>query len=120
MFQAIVESRAPDEESHQAYTSLMIRVIGERDIGACETCYLLHGIPLYQCTRTFRILVITIGFKTASYKKKLIKHSKHCHGGIQNSAIFLWTYCSPLTISCVTFTCFVGRGYITMISIPFF
>ena len=60
MFQEIVDSSAPDEESRRAYTSLMIRVIRERDIGACEICHLLHGIPLYQCTRTFRVLVITI------------------------------------------------------------
>ena len=60
MFQEIVESRAPDEESRRAYTCLMIRVIRERDIRACEICHLLHGISLYQCTRTFRVLVITI------------------------------------------------------------
>lgn len=60
MFQEVVESRAPDEESRRAYTSLMMKVVGERDIGACEVCNLLHGIPLLHCTRTFIKLVIRL------------------------------------------------------------
>lgn len=60
MFQEVVESRAPDETSRKAYTNLMMRVVGEQDIGACETCHLLQGIPLYHCTWSFRILVIHI------------------------------------------------------------
>lgn len=60
MFQEIVESRNDNDESRHAYTRLMMKIIGERDIGACETCHILQGIPLYQATRTFQVLVIRL------------------------------------------------------------
>lgn len=60
MFQEVVESKNNDDQSRSAYTTLMMKVIGERDIGACEACHLLLRIPLYHCTRNFEVLVIKL------------------------------------------------------------
>lgn len=60
MFEEIVKSRNSDDQARQAYTSLMMKIIGERDIGACETCHILMSIPLFHCTRSFQTLVIKL------------------------------------------------------------
>ena len=60
MFEEVVQSKNDDEESRQAYMSLMIKIIGERDIGACKTCHILSSSPLYHATRTFQVLCIKL------------------------------------------------------------
>ena len=38
----------------------MIKIMGERDIGACKTCHILSSSPLYHATRTFQVLCIKL------------------------------------------------------------
>ncbi|KAJ8670520.1 hypothetical protein QAD02_001779 [Eretmocerus hayati] len=56
----VVRSRDAADPASKACVILMIGMIGERDIGECETCHSITGIPLFQFSRSFQVLVIKI------------------------------------------------------------
>lgn len=60
IFQTILQACNPDDPSKKAISKLMIKLIGQRDISACEVMHLLTGEPLKQCSRTFAKIYIGI------------------------------------------------------------
>lgn len=60
MFKEVVDSKNNDDHSRQDYTSLIMKILGESDIGACETCHLILGVPLFHSTRNFQVLFIRL------------------------------------------------------------
>ncbi|XP_046145856.1 uncharacterized protein LOC123989199 [Osmia bicornis bicornis] len=59
LFNNILVDCHPDDPVQKAFSKMLIKIVGLRDISSCEVMHLLAGIPLYHCTR--HIVKIYIG-----------------------------------------------------------
>ncbi|CAL1671665.1 unnamed protein product [Lasius platythorax] len=50
-FNDIVSSSTAETPAKQVFSRLLIRIVGQRDISACEVMHLLNGEPLFHCSR---------------------------------------------------------------------
>ncbi|XP_054264681.1 uncharacterized protein LOC128999172 [Macrosteles quadrilineatus] len=59
LFKEIMTSCTPNDHAKKAFTKMLTKVIGQRDISACEVMHLLTGDPLYHSSRQFVKLYIS-------------------------------------------------------------